>query len=598
MAEFITSPKENKYKSQILGELLESTTVPFILTVKKPVSFTLTGGDKQYAVLEPNTVNEEGVLISAVAEGGQDLTIEERGLPTYQGGPASTRSHGGGSTIIITDNWQTFEDIKDSINSKYNKTGGILTGPVQFDDVNVEIDRVGDDMVFKDVNQSPVTLSELAAAAGTDEKSKVSANDTTSGYLNGKLVSGTGIVLTENNDGGNETLTISTPFNADYGLASSGNDAYNPSATPAFTTYVDGSKGSFNPDVNNTGPATVNYNGVGAIPIKKGDYYDLETGDIFKNQQTYLQFNVKAVTFNAVLAMAATSGTLSANWPYKTGVYSVVFSNADRRDVTLTNGATSATWVAGLSAGATADAIYQYAQLLSYPASLVGGLNSSEQHYHDFVRNSSLARRNTYAMAGSANYYASTILGSDNLGTMVMATAASNNDWSGRTVVFSDKTAKLNANALSVHNKNPSFRITGSFDTSTNQEGFIGFIDLVSGTGWANNGTSLENSAMIINHVGFVVEDGTLYISCADGTTQTKTNISATVPSVTAGHIWEIYLTSALATFYVDNVSVGTLNTNLPTQKLNAFFSVVIASGANAKSLYMQKSGWIAHDEV
>ena len=80
MAEFITSPKENKYKSQILGELLESTTVPFILTVKKPVSFTLTGGDKQYAVLEPNTVNEEGVLISAVAEGGQDLTIEERGL--------------------------------------------------------------------------------------------------------------------------------------------------------------------------------------------------------------------------------------------------------------------------------------------------------------------------------------------------------------------------------------------------------------------------------------------------------------------------------------------------------------------------------------
>ena len=156
----------------------------------------------------------------------------------------------------------------------------------------------------------------------------------------------------------------------------------------------------------------------------------------------------------------------------------------------------------------------------------------------------------------------------------------------------------MNANALSVHNKNPSFRITGSFDTSTNQEGFIGFIDLVSGTGWANNGTSLENSAMIINHVGFVVEDGTLYISCADGTTQTKTNISATVPSVTAGHIWEIYLTSALATFYVDNVSVGTLNTNLPTQKLNAFFSVVIASGANAKSLYMQKSGWIAHDEV
>jgi hypothetical protein len=43
----------------------------------------------------------------------------------------------------------------------------------------------------------------------TDETTKVSANDTTNGYLNGKLVAGTGISFTENNDGGNETLTIS-----------------------------------------------------------------------------------------------------------------------------------------------------------------------------------------------------------------------------------------------------------------------------------------------------------------------------------------------------------------------------------------------------
>ena len=44
----------------------------------------------------------------------------------------------------------------------------------------------------------------------TDETVKVSSNDTTNGYLNGKLVNGTGINFTENNDGGNETLTITT----------------------------------------------------------------------------------------------------------------------------------------------------------------------------------------------------------------------------------------------------------------------------------------------------------------------------------------------------------------------------------------------------
>jgi len=39
------------------------------------------------------------------------------------------------------------------------------------------------------------------------EKVKVSANDTTAGFLNGKLVAGTNISLTEGTDGGNETLT-------------------------------------------------------------------------------------------------------------------------------------------------------------------------------------------------------------------------------------------------------------------------------------------------------------------------------------------------------------------------------------------------------
>ena len=40
------------------------------------------------------------------------------------------------------------------------------------------------------------------------EKVKVSSNDTTAGFLNGKLVAGTAVTFTENNNGGNETLTI------------------------------------------------------------------------------------------------------------------------------------------------------------------------------------------------------------------------------------------------------------------------------------------------------------------------------------------------------------------------------------------------------
>lgn len=49
-------------------------------------------------------------------------------------------------------------------------------------------------------------------ATDGDEKAKVSANDTTAGYLNGKLTAGTNITLTEGSDGANETLAIAMPF--------------------------------------------------------------------------------------------------------------------------------------------------------------------------------------------------------------------------------------------------------------------------------------------------------------------------------------------------------------------------------------------------
>jgi len=55
------------------------------------------------------------------------------------------------------------------------------------------------------------TITNNGTATGfdtdTNDKVKVSSNDTTPGFLNGKLVAGTNISLTEGSDGGNETLT-------------------------------------------------------------------------------------------------------------------------------------------------------------------------------------------------------------------------------------------------------------------------------------------------------------------------------------------------------------------------------------------------------
>lgn len=53
-------------------------------------------------------------------------------------------------------------------------------------------------------------LEFITAAADTDEKAKVSANDTTAGYLFDKLTV-TGLTKTEAGDGGNETLNLALP---------------------------------------------------------------------------------------------------------------------------------------------------------------------------------------------------------------------------------------------------------------------------------------------------------------------------------------------------------------------------------------------------
>tara|TARA_R110002124_G_scaffold131476_1_gene293698 strand:+ start:1285 stop:2385 length:1101 start_codon:yes stop_codon:yes gene_type:complete len=57
----------------------------------------------------------------------------------------------------------------------------------------------------------------------TNDKVKVSTNDTTPGFLNGKLVAGTNITLTEGSDGGNETLTVAGAAGGVAGIVSSAN---------------------------------------------------------------------------------------------------------------------------------------------------------------------------------------------------------------------------------------------------------------------------------------------------------------------------------------------------------------------------------------
>lgn len=587
MSNFTTIPLENQFRTQTVGELLDSTTVPFVLTLKKAPSFTLAGGAKCYVVLEPGTSKEEGMRVSAI--NGLELTIDLRGLPKYKGGPVTTGQHGGGSTIIISNNWQTYDDVGTAILSKYDKTGGILTGPIQFTDANIQIREDGNDLKFKDQNQAEVSLSQLAAAAGLDEKSKVSIADTTSNYLFSKLEEGDNVSIEIVNPGGDEKARISAnPLTGTYAVDSVGTDAYAITLNPALSAYVDGRAPLiFEPGTPNTGPATINIDTLGAIPLKKGNYSDLIDGDLFKGLHTEISINVKSVTFTAGLLLGATSGTLTGNWGYKTGVYSVKFSNGDVRDVTLTNAATSATWTGGLSADATVNAQSRYAQLLSPTAGLSGGNNASEEHWHDLLINNSKALRHFFRFSdmGLVNGVGGGAVGDQIFGT----TDTNNNAIANMRILHRNKSGVGTSTA---HDKNPAFRGIGSWLSNTAQEGFLGFVDS------SIVGTSLENSAMTLSHFGFIVQDGTLFISVADGATQSKLDISALVADVSAGHTFMAKFDGVTASFFVDNVSVGTRTLNVPTADLTSFQAVAIADvSAASRQFDFATSGWVAWDE-
>lgn len=65
-----------------------------------------------------------------------------------------------------------------------------------------------------------------------------------------------------------------------YGLATGSGNAYILALTPAITSYTAGQIVSFKANHTNSGPSTININGLGAKTIKKNKDYDLEAGDI------------------------------------------------------------------------------------------------------------------------------------------------------------------------------------------------------------------------------------------------------------------------------------------------------------------------------
>jgi hypothetical protein len=115
-----------------------------------------------------------------------------------------------------------------------------------------------------------------------------------------------------------------------------------------FTSYYD------NVLVQKTG--NHNFDLLGSNTVSLRNCYALGPGDPASGSTT-----PKSLVFTAPVAAAATSATLTTNWLYATGTYTMLTAAGEWRGVTLTQGATTCTWTGGLTYAGSATQLLEIA---------------------------------------------------------------------------------------------------------------------------------------------------------------------------------------------------------------------------------------------
>ena len=97
-----------------------------------------------------------------------------------------------------------------------------------------------------------------------------------------------------------------------YAASSTGNDTYAITLSPVPAGYTNGMLINFKADVANTGAATLNVNGLGAIAINKFNDEALATGDIEANQIVTVVYNSTGPKFQMQSQLSTIPGRLTS----------------------------------------------------------------------------------------------------------------------------------------------------------------------------------------------------------------------------------------------------------------------------------------------
>lgn len=209
-------------------------------------------GDKGYITLEPDTTNEEAATFTGVTantNGTYTLTGVKTGLAQspYTETSGLIRQHNGGTKVVVTDNvefWNTF-------GNKHND------------------ETIDGQWTFTNTPIVPGVVSDASTTVKGVSKTSVAPTS-----------AGNPITVGDND-----------PRVMNYAVDSVGTDSYAITLTSIPAAYTAGQVITFKAGTANTGPSTLNVNGLGAKSIFKNVNVELATGDILANQVVYVEYD-------------------------------------------------------------------------------------------------------------------------------------------------------------------------------------------------------------------------------------------------------------------------------------------------------------------
>lgn len=166
---------------------------------------------------------QEWISFNSTTVSGSETTLGDvvRGLATsgntFVGSATRAYAHSSAESVELVD-YHILLNLKANIDRTNTWSADQLfsgTTKLLFNDANNYIQYSGGDLIFKSASQAATTLSTLASGGGsTNDKVKITINDTTNKYLDNAISPGDGLIRTILNPGANETYQLNVNLEA------------------------------------------------------------------------------------------------------------------------------------------------------------------------------------------------------------------------------------------------------------------------------------------------------------------------------------------------------------------------------------------------